>query len=76
MLWAIASAPTLDECSALATEQLYDILIAAGMQPEDAACLMSLKCDLAVCQIVDPNMTLRAGLPVSLIEPKKEEKDR
>lgn len=70
-LCVIASAPTLDACSELAVEQMYDILIENGWEKLDAGLLLSLQCNLKVCQIVDPNMTLRAELPVELLKPGK-----
>lgn len=63
----IASAKTLDECSELAVEQLYDILVDDGWDPVEAGYLLSLRCDLKVCQIVDPNMTVRAEIDSSLL---------
>jgi len=68
-LAVIASADTLDECSALAVEQMYDILVAEGWDPTEAGYLLSLKCNLAVCQIVDPKLTVRAELPLELVKP-------
>lgn len=67
----IASAKTLDEASNLAVAQLYEIVTDAGWDPSDAMYLLSLKCNLAVCQIVDPNMTVRAELPIELLHPGK-----
>lgn len=73
-LCVIASAKTLDECSALAVKQLYDILVDAGWDRSDAGYLLSLQCDLAICQIVDPNMTVRAELPLRLLYPQNAER--
>lgn len=66
---AIGSAKTVDESCALAVEQLYDILIERGWDRTEAAYLLSLRCNLAVCQIVDPNMTVRAELALELVDP-------
>ena len=63
----IASADTTDACCALATEQLYDILVEQGWDPSDALYLMSMKCGLRVCQIVDPKMTVRAEIGLEYI---------
>ena len=69
VLAAIASADTVDESCALAVEQLYDILVAEGWDKLEAGYLMSLKCNLAVCQIVDPKMTVRAEIEKELVKP-------
>lgn len=71
VLSVIASAKTTDECCELAISQLYDLLLEGGWNPDDALYLMSLKCNLAVCQIVDPNMTVRAEMAVEFLKPKK-----
>lgn len=68
-LCVVASAKTLDECSELAVEQMYDILVDMGWDRRDAGFLLSLQCDLAVCQIVDPNMTVRAEIDLDLVRP-------
>lgn len=65
----IASAKTQDEASELAVIQLYDILTANGWDRLDAGLLMSLQCQLRVCQIVDPNMTVRAEMKLELLKP-------
>ena len=65
--WVIASGRTLDECSGLAVRQMYNILTENGWNRTDAGRLMSMKCDLAVCQTVDPNVTVRAGMDAELI---------
>lgn len=69
VLAVIASADTLDECSGMAVEQMYDILVAEGWDRSDAGYLLSMKCNLAVCQIVDPKMTVRAEMPLELVRP-------
>lgn len=73
ILAPIASAATVDECCSLAVEQLYDILKEQGWDSSDAAYLLSLRCNLAVCQIVDPNMTVRAEIPLEMLQPGKTE---
>lgn len=64
---AVASADTLMECSELAVTQLYDILVKNGWDRTEAGYLMSMKCDLAICQTVDPKLTVRASLPADMI---------
>ena len=63
----IASGDSLEECSELAVRQMYDILVSEGWDRTDAGMLMSMKCDLVICQTVDPKVTVRAGLPAELI---------
>ncbi|HWQ58288.1 MAG TPA: acetamidase/formamidase family protein, partial [Clostridia bacterium] len=60
---AVASAKTLDEATNLAVQALYDLLVSRGMDRVEAGMLLSLKCDVAVCQIVDPLLTVRAMIP-------------
>ncbi len=66
----VASADSLDKCSELAVIQLYDLLISNGWDRTEAGWLMSMKCDLAICQTVDPKMTVRACIPAELLHPK------
>lgn len=70
ILAVIASAKTLDESSELAVAQLYDILVDMGWDRSDAGYLLSLQCNLAICQIVDPNMTVRAEIALDLLNPE------
>lgn len=64
----VASADNLMECSELAVTQMYDILVRNGWDRTEAGWLMSMKCDLAICQTVDPKLTVRASLPAELIK--------
>lgn len=68
-LAVIASAPTLDDCTRLAIEQMYELLTGFGWDHTEAGYLMSMKCDLTICQCVDPNMTVRASIPLALLSP-------
>lgn len=72
VLAAIASADTLDAASELAVEQLYDILVDQGWDRVEAGYLLSMQCNLAVCQIVDPKMTVRAEIAMDLLRPAAE----
>ena len=69
----IASAPTLDDSTRIAIEQMYKVLTDCGWDRTEAGYLMSLKCDLTICQCVDPNMTVRAEIPAELLRPRKGE---
>ena len=66
---AIASADSLEQCSELAVTQLYGLLTSNGWDRTEAGWLMSMKCDLAICQTVDPKLTVRACIPTELLRP-------
>lgn len=70
VLSVVASAATLDEASEIACEQLHEILVGNGWSPVEAGYLLSLRCNLVVCQIVNPAMTVRAEFPVELLWPE------
>ena len=67
VLSVIASGDSMEECNELAVRQMFDILVTEGWDRTDAGMLMSMKCDLAICQTVDPKVTVRASLPAELI---------
>lgn len=58
----IASAKAMEDATRLSLEAMYELLLAHGWDKVEAGMLMSLKCDLAICQIVDPQITVRAML--------------
>ncbi len=65
----IVSAPTLDEAAKLATEHMHDFLIShTELDAETAGMLLSLVGDLRICQIVDPQMTVRMEFPLSVMQ--------
>ncbi len=63
----IASGETLEACSERAVTQLYDLMVTNGWDRTEAGFLLSMKCDLAVCQTVNPLLTVRAGLPIGFL---------
>ena len=63
----VASGKTYDDTVRLALEAMYEYLLAHGWDKVEAGMLMSMKCDLAICQIVDPQITVRAMLDENLI---------
>ena len=63
----VASAKTYEDAVRLALEAMYEYLLARGWEKVDAGMLMSMKCDLAICQIVDPQITVRAMMDENLI---------
>ena len=58
----VASALTYDEAVRLALESMYELLLKRGWKADEAGLLMSMKCNLVICQIVDPQVTVRAEL--------------
>ncbi|MBC1501616.1 acetamidase/formamidase family protein [Listeria weihenstephanensis] len=61
----IASAPTLDEASIIATKNMVQLLTDATKATQvEAIMLLSLAGDLRICQVVDPNKTVRMELPL------------
>lgn len=65
----VASGKTFDDAVRLALESMHDLLIANGWNETDAGMLMSLKCNLVICQIVDPQITVRAEIDEELVKP-------
>lgn len=61
-IMTIASALTYEDAIRLALEAMYELLLSKGWDRTEAGMLMSMKCDLAICQIVDPQVTVRAML--------------
>ncbi len=59
---AVASAKTLEEANNLAIRAIYDILMKSGLDRVEAGMLLSMKCNLSTCQIVDPLLTVRASI--------------
>ncbi len=65
---AIATAKTLDEACPLAVENMFVFLTKmANLSQADAARLMSLVGELRICQIVDPEMTVRFEFPKHIL---------
>ncbi|MBC1475710.1 acetamidase/formamidase family protein [Listeria grandensis] len=61
----IASAPTLDDASRIATKNMVQLLVdTSTITATDAIMLLSLAGDLRICQVVDPNKTVRMELPL------------
>ena len=63
----LASAKTLDEAVKKANTELFNLLVANGWSEPDAAMLMSLNANIAVCQVVNPVKTVRMSLRADLI---------
>ncbi len=68
-LMTIQSARTLDEAALLAARRMQQFVAGlTGLNDVDSGMLMSLVSDLAVCQIVDPILTMRCVFPVDVLE--------
>lgn len=68
-LMTIASEETLDEAAITATKAMHRLLVSKlGMDQHEAGMLLSLIGELKICQIVDPLMTTRMELPLSVLE--------
>lgn len=65
----ICSAPTLDEAAVQATKAMRRLLAAElGMEFHESCRVLSLVGDVRICQVVDPLMTCRMEVPMSLFE--------
>jgi amidase len=59
----LASRETMEEASDLAINNMVDLIVKkTDLNLHQAGMLLSLVGDLRVCQIVDPNMTMRMEL--------------
>lgn len=68
-MMVIASEETLDEAASTVTHAMHSFLVQeVGMDTYEAGMLLSLLGDLKICQIVDPLMTTRMELPLSVLE--------
>lgn len=64
----IQSANTLDEAAILASRKMQEFLVLhTPMDEYDVGRLLSLKGDLAICQIVDPLMTVRMEIDEKIL---------
>ena len=64
----VASAENLDKAADLAVRDMHKLLVKGGWSDEEAGMLMSLKCDLVICQIVNPVKTVRAVIDADLMK--------
>jgi amidase len=63
----IASKATLEEASVAASRGMQGLLMQSGLDAAEAGRLLSLVGDLAICQIVDPLMTVRMSVALSVL---------
>ena len=66
----IVSAESLDKASELAVQQMVDLLASRTNESEaDLVMLLSLVADVRVCQMVDPEKTVRFMVPKYVLDP-------
>lgn len=66
---AICSAPTLDEAAVQAAKAMRRLLSTElGMEFHESCRVLSLVGDVRICQVVDPLMTCRMEVPMSLFD--------
>lgn len=64
----VASGETLERATENALTSMYHLVEATGMDRSQAGILMSCRCDLAICEIVNPLYTVRATMPRSMVK--------
>ena len=64
----VASGETLERATENALTSMYHLVDATGMDRSQAGILMSCRCDLAICEIVNPLYTVRATMPRSMVK--------
>ena len=65
----IASEPSLDEAASVAVHQMVDLVAArTGADPAELVMLFSLVGDVRVCQMVDPEETVRFMVPKYVLD--------
>ncbi|CEO31830.1 acetamidase/formamidase family protein [Paraclostridium sordellii] len=67
--YTIASAQTLDDAYKIAVEDMFEILLSkCSLSKNDLIMLMSLTCDIEVCQVVDPLKTIRYKIKKKILK--------
>lgn len=64
----VASGETMQEATEKALESMYHLLRQCGQDEGEAGILMSMVCNIALCQMVNPLFTVRAEMPVHMLE--------
>ncbi len=65
----IQSAETLDKAGDMAAKEMFEFVKdASGQNDLKTGMLMSLLSDMAVCQVVDPLLTMRVEFPLAVLE--------
>ena len=67
-IYTITSTKTLDEADKLASKAMHDFLKSrVGIDNKEQIMLLSLICDMEVCQVVDPLITARMKLRPNIL---------
>lgn len=67
--YTIASAQTLDDAYKISVEDMFEILLSkCSLNKNDLIMLMSLTCDIEVCQVVDPLKTIRYKIKKEILK--------
>ena len=64
----VASGETMQEATEKALESMYHLLRQCGQDEGEAGILMSMVCNIALCQMVNPLFTVRAEMPARMLE--------
>lgn len=64
----IASGETMEDAAEKALTSMYRLLRRCGQDEADAGILMSMVCDVALCQMVNPLFTVRAAMPQEMLK--------
>ena len=64
----VASGETMQEATEKALESMYHLLRQCGQDEGEAGILMSMVCNIALCQMVNPLFTVRAEMPAHMLE--------
>ena len=68
-IMTIASKLTLDAAASQASINMHKFLVnELNMNSNEAGMLLSLVGDLRICQVVDPLMTCRMEIPISILD--------
>lgn len=64
----VASGETMQEATEKALESMYNLLRQCGQDEGEAGILMSMVCNIALCQMVNPLFTVRAEMSAHMLE--------
>lgn len=65
----VASGETMQLATEAALEEMYRLLRLCGQDEGEAGILMSMVCNIALCQMVNPLFTVRAEMPLEMLKP-------
>lgn len=65
----VASGESMQQATEAALEEMYRLMRAAGQAEGEAGIIMSMLCNIALCQMVNPLYTVRAEMPLKMLAP-------